>query len=446
MQSYNNGQIIRRPHAKPSLPWLFQKDGFATAAFVSLGVLTSRFGLTEGFGEYVDDFPADRWYLSADEVNAKVIPWLENNRNRKFFIWVHYSDPHDPYAPPGTGNDTKVSLNGTTLGEYRHDRGITSSLRLDLAKGENRLLFETVDPRAGESGGFSARLDELGFDPSEPKDYAVSYPPDTYFRRDDGVRFMKRHCEIRILSPAGPRSINLRFRGRLIIPVGAARDGYRREVEFMDGEIGRLLGELRRLGLYDRTAIMAVGDHGEGLGEYRTAFGDPHFGHVHFLNPVYMKVPFMFRQPGPHPKGVRRTETVTLLDVAPTVAAIMGFKSPASFQGRNLLALPAGEEMAVFQETFRPEAVQDRFAILEKSRHLIICPETGRYEYFDLGRDPDERSAVTIEDGLPADAAPLKERLAAFVRDVLKNKEDIRIDGRTEEMLKSLGYVGEKKK
>jgi arylsulfatase A-like enzyme len=446
IKNYNNGQILRPARARPSLAVLFRKAGFASAAFVSLGVLTSRFGLEEGFEHYGDAFPPNRWYLSAAEVNVRVLPWLEANRSRGFFLWVHYSDPHDPYAPPGTAEDTRISLNGARMGDYCLETGLASSVRLNLARGENKLLFEILDPLAGRDGRFAARLDDLELDTGSAGDCRVVFPPDAFFRRDDGTRFLKRRCEIRLTCPDGPRSVGLRFRGRLMLPAGSAREGYGKEVEFMDREIGKLLEELRRLGLYENTAIMAVGDHGEGLGEYRTAFGDPHVGHVHFLNPVYMKVPFLFRWPGAHPKGVRRPETVTLLDVAPTAAAIMGLKAPASFKGRNLLDLPLGQETAVFEETFRPEAVQDRFALQEKSRHLIFCPETGRYEYFDLGRDPDERAAVTLEDGLPAEAAPLKDRLDAFVRDVLKNKVDVSIDGRTEEMLKSLGYVGYKKK
>ena len=65
--------------------------------------------------------------------------------------------------------------------------------------------------------------------------------------------------------------------------------------------------------------------------------------------------------------------------------------------------------------------------------------------YFDHENDPDEKSAVTLEDGLPAEGLALKERLDAFVRDILRNKKNVAVEGRAEEMLKSLGYVGEKK-
>jgi membrane-anchored protein YejM (alkaline phosphatase superfamily) len=445
VENYNNGQAVRSSGDRPALAELFLRRGFTTAAFVSLGVLASEFGLDRGFETYADDFPSDRWYLSADEVNARVFPWLEANRSRRFFLWVHYSDPHDPYAPPGTPNDTKISLNGKPLGTFCLQKGATIPVRLDLDKGVNRLVLEIVNPYPVEAGRFAARMDTFVLEPADAKGVSAWSPEDSFFRRDDGVTFLKGRSEIELSCPEASRSVTLALRGKLIVPIEAARDGYRREVEFMDGEIGNLIGQLRKLGLYDRTAILAVGDHGEGLGEYRTAFGDPHIGHVHFLNPVYMKVPFIVRLPGARATGIRRVETATLLDVAPTVAGLMGIKTPASFRGRDLLKLAFGTETAVFQETYRPEAIQDRFGLLERSKHFVFCPETGRYEYFDHEKDPDERSAITLEDGLPAEALALKERLDAFVRDVLRYKKDVAADGKAEEMLKSLGYVGDKK-
>jgi hypothetical protein len=443
--NYNNGQALRPSGDRPALAELFRRKGFATAAFVSLGVLASEFGLDGGFETYADDFPSDRWYLSADEVNAGVFPWLKANRSRRFFLWIHYSDPHDPYAPPGIPDDMKISLNGKPLGAFCLERGATISARLDLAKGVNLLVLEIANPYPVEAGRFSARLDTFVLEPADAKSVSTRFPEDSFFRRDDGITFLKGRSEIEVSCPEAPRSVTLVLRGKLLVPVEAARDGYRREIEFLDGEIGKLFDELRKLGMYDRTAILAAGDHGEGLGEYRTAVGDPHIGHVHFLNPVYMKVPFIVRLPGARAKGIRRPETATLLDVAPTVAGLMGIKVPASFRGRDLLKLAPWTETAVFQETYRPEAVQDRFGVLERSKHLLFCPDTGRYEYFDHGKDPVEKSAITLEDGLPAEALALKERLDAFVRDVLRNKKDVAVDEKAAEMLKSLGYVGNKK-
>src|SRR6185295_8675685 len=36
----------------------------------------------------------------ADEVNAPFFRWLAENRGRRFFAYLHYMEPHDPYTPP----------------------------------------------------------------------------------------------------------------------------------------------------------------------------------------------------------------------------------------------------------------------------------------------------------------------------------------------------------
>ena len=39
-------------------------------------------------------------YLEGRELNKYVMDWLEKNSEQKFFLWMHYMDPHDPYVPP----------------------------------------------------------------------------------------------------------------------------------------------------------------------------------------------------------------------------------------------------------------------------------------------------------------------------------------------------------
>src|SRR4030043_585855 len=101
---------------------------------------------------------------------------------------------------------------------------------------------------------------------------------------------------------------------------------YRREVEYMDGEIGKLWEKLRELQVFDKTAILLVGDHGEGLGEFHNDFGDPHLGHIHYLYDIYLHVPLIIRDPTQDQKGSVRSEYATLLDVAPTMGAMAGIK------------------------------------------------------------------------------------------------------------------------
>lgn len=40
----------------------------------------------------------NRHYASAEQINTRVIEWIETT-NEPFFLWAHYMDPHGPYCP-----------------------------------------------------------------------------------------------------------------------------------------------------------------------------------------------------------------------------------------------------------------------------------------------------------------------------------------------------------
>jgi arylsulfatase A-like enzyme len=209
----------------------------------------------------------------------------------------------------------------------------------------------------------------------------------------------------------------------------------------MDGEIGKLWEKLRELQLFAKTAILLVGDHGEGLGEYHNDFGDPHFGHIHYLYDVYLHVPLIIRDPSKDRKRIVRTEYVTLLDVAPTIAAMVGIKPLPHFQGRNLLRLQKKDQPIIFEETYRPEAFKDRFGLLSPPWHLLLTAQNNKYELYNLKSDPGEKANLYDGRNWPLELLPLRKELEDFARDILSGKQDIQIDDKTKEMLRALGYI-----
>jgi arylsulfatase A-like enzyme/tetratricopeptide (TPR) repeat protein len=90
-----------------TLAEILKTKNYKTAAFVSAFILDSQFGLDQGFDLYSDNFSlvqanVDNTHVSrrADETELEVDAWLRKNSDQKFFLWVHYYDPHDPYDPP----------------------------------------------------------------------------------------------------------------------------------------------------------------------------------------------------------------------------------------------------------------------------------------------------------------------------------------------------------
>ncbi|MEM3088667.1 MAG: sulfatase-like hydrolase/transferase, partial [Candidatus Bathyarchaeia archaeon] len=39
-------------------------------------------------------------YAEGKELNSQVFKWLQDNKDRRFFLWMHYMDPHEPFVPP----------------------------------------------------------------------------------------------------------------------------------------------------------------------------------------------------------------------------------------------------------------------------------------------------------------------------------------------------------
>ncbi|MBW1854973.1 MAG: sulfatase, partial [Deltaproteobacteria bacterium] len=73
--------------------------GYTTAAAVSMTPLTPKWikGIERGFDEFLCPPVLE---VRAGETNRKVFQWMEKNYFKKFFLWIHYFDPHMPYEPP----------------------------------------------------------------------------------------------------------------------------------------------------------------------------------------------------------------------------------------------------------------------------------------------------------------------------------------------------------
>jgi arylsulfatase A-like enzyme/Tfp pilus assembly protein PilF len=77
-----------------------RQAGYRTAAFVSSFVLSRRFGLARGFDAYDDEMPAGRAERTSRETTDRALAYLAaQQQDQPLLLWVHYFDPHAPYAP-----------------------------------------------------------------------------------------------------------------------------------------------------------------------------------------------------------------------------------------------------------------------------------------------------------------------------------------------------------
>jgi arylsulfatase A-like enzyme/Flp pilus assembly protein TadD len=84
------------------------RHGYRTGGFVGAFVLDRKWGIAQGFDTYFDDFDRvggrgrslDEVQRPAGEVVDRALPWIDQVKEQRFFAWLHFYDPHTPYAPP----------------------------------------------------------------------------------------------------------------------------------------------------------------------------------------------------------------------------------------------------------------------------------------------------------------------------------------------------------
>jgi arylsulfatase A-like enzyme/predicted Zn-dependent protease len=95
---HENGRFLSAGH--PVLADRLKHAGYRTAAFVSSFVLSRRFGLARGFDVYDDKTAAGGPERPAQETTDAALATIDEWAGQPTFLWVHYFDPHAPYAPP----------------------------------------------------------------------------------------------------------------------------------------------------------------------------------------------------------------------------------------------------------------------------------------------------------------------------------------------------------
>ena len=85
----------------PFLPEILAANGVTTAAVSTLYMMRRWFA--RGFKYYMNPVAGVRRRLQqvdAEEINEKALTWIREKKDKDFFIFIHYWDPHSLYLPP----------------------------------------------------------------------------------------------------------------------------------------------------------------------------------------------------------------------------------------------------------------------------------------------------------------------------------------------------------
>ena len=479
---YKNGDTFR--YAEPTLAEIFREQGYRTGAVISLGILRSRFGLDRGFEQYDDRLPGNgQWFNCAEVVTDRGIDWLRENvgDGDRFFLWLHYSDPHEPYSPPDYPPDTVVELNGEEVDSGRLDSAAYINIPLRLNPGENvvtirrladssirlyltYLHFSGVEDgpfpeewerelrRSRRSGSYRARdlrqlqrnqfmrnFDGLSFAGLTFHEGNGWQPPDPGLERPR--RQIEGGCTMTITNEGDEaREVTLQLKGGVNKRIGIVWEDYAREVEYADREIGRFLSYLDRRGLTDNTIIVLLADHGEELNEHG------HVGHIHYLYRQSLQVPLIIRDPDSDRRGVRVRRTARIIDVAPTVLDMAGLHKPTYMEGRTLLEYilrNRSDERSLLAETFEPEADENKVALLRGDSLLIYTPgaETVRQLELYNFRDDEIQWRNTALSSTAGGLNQLAREARGFWEAMQAEGTEAEADAESREMLADLGYL-----
>jgi choline-sulfatase len=205
---------------------------------------------------------------------------------------------------------------------------------------------------------------------------------------------------------------------------------YDGEIAAADAAVGTLLDALRKTGLYDPALVIVLSDHGEGLGEH----GEDEHGIL--LYRWALHVPLLLKLPGASRAGTAAATPVALVDVLPTLGALLDLPLPEGLRGRPLLDETSAPRR-IYAETAYPRIHlgwnELRSLVDERWQYV----EGAKRELYEVAADPGE-----LQDQLAAQsevarsrAKELAELPAALAPPSDVSREEL-------EKLAALGYLG----
>jgi len=130
----NGGYYLDEKHQ--TLAETLRDNGYKTGGFVAAFVLDSRWGLSQGFDRYYDEFDFQKFERIAldtvqrpgGEVLEEALGWMDDVKDGPFFSWLHFYDAHTPWEAPepffsqyqgyrGSRYDAEIAYVDSLMGE-----------------------------------------------------------------------------------------------------------------------------------------------------------------------------------------------------------------------------------------------------------------------------------------------------------------------------------------
>ncbi len=169
-----------------------------------------------------------------------------------------------------------------------------------------------------------------------------------------------------------------------------ARSFYYGAIAMVDRIVGELIRTAKSEGIYDDLHIVLLGDQGSMLGEHTLYDKGP------YAYDELMRMPLLIRYPNMAPKVINRQ--VSMIDIAPTLAEVMGLADDGDVDGHSLTSLMSKGDVAekgkadvslYAYEWYNGSWFGIR-AVRTPEYKFVWNPGDNRDEFYDLKADPGE--------------------------------------------------------
>jgi choline-sulfatase len=161
------------------------------------------------------------------------------------------------------------------------------------------------------------------------------------------------------------------------------------EITGSDALFAKFMADLKALGLYDKSVVIVVSDHGDQFYEHGSV------GHGDTVYQELTHVPMIIRAPGLLPKGTVVNADVEMMDIAPTLLDLAGAKPDPKMQGATLTPLVFDEVGVAPRAALTVDGQVARG--LKVDRYRLIHKGPGRMELYDEFADPREQKDVAAD-------------------------------------------------
>ena len=208
--------------------------------------------------------------------------------------------------------------------------------------------------------------------------------------------------------------------------------GYDTELAYVDQLLGRFRQALMAGGWWDRSLVVLLSDHGEGLGDHGES------SHGYFVYQSTTWVPLIFHWPSGFTNYLARApQPGGLIDVAPTILDFLRLPHPPSFSGESLLTSTGH---AVYSESVYPRDAFQWAPLRSLRSGAWRYMEAPKPELYNLQADPGEQKNIAASNSPKTDM--LRQQLRTLLLHFSPPPEAGSASPKPNALLGSLGYLG----